>query len=187
MSPGPIPFLKTPAALASQVADAQSSWSALASTTDQNFALINSWLTNGHPWPAVWHTRLTGQFNPPSQTDWTDVGATWPPISFPIPQGIRALLIIMSAQLETNPAKMNYVAVGAEMSDPGFTAVAPPEWTEVSSSGTRVGLSRWLVWPTGGMAVGQTATLTPVYRQTGVMTPINAHITVGDLYAIVLV
>jgi hypothetical protein len=179
-------FLKTPAATTTTPADAESSWGAMASTTDQNFALINAWTMN-RLWPSAWSSRLTTQFNPPTQVDWTEVGATWAPVTVPIPQGCRGLWIITSALLETNPTKTNYLAVGIKMTGTGFTGTYAPETMEVSATGARLGASRWLTLPYGDIVVGQSCVFTPVYRQTGTAVPINAHVFDAELFVVALV
>lgn len=183
-----ITFLKTPSATPTQTADGPAIWQALADTTDQNFALVNGWLNSGRPWPTVWQSRLSVAFTPATQTNWTEVGSTWQALTIPvIPQGIRGMWIILSGLHLTNNALVNYLAIGAAMSGPGFSNPRTPDETEVSSTGQLIGASRWLSVAASDLVAGQSCTLTPVYRQTGTAAPIQATLNVGELSVVCLV
>lgn len=183
-----ITFLKTPSATSASVTDAESLWQAMADTTDQNFALINSWTSTGRAWPVVWATTIkVSTFNPSVNSAWTEFdAATWGPLSFPVPQGVRGMWLINSATLDLNPAKTNYLAVGAKMSGPGFNAPLIPEWSEVSISTGRLSASRWVTLASASLVPGQTCTLTPAYRLVGSETPLNAHVYYGRLDVVLL-
>jgi hypothetical protein len=182
-----ITFLKTPAATSASVTDAESLWQAMADTTDQNMALVNAWTSTGRAWPVAWSSKLIGTFNPPLNSAWTEFdSAVWPPLSFPVPQGVRGMWLINSTTLDLNPAKINYLAVGAKMSGPGFSATLLPEWTELSCGTGRLAASRWATMPTTALVPGQTCTLTPAYRLTGTATPLNAHVYYGRVDVILL-
>jgi hypothetical protein len=185
---GPIVFLPTPVAPTTQTADGELSWSAVASTTDQNFERINSYARDGKPWPQAWTTKLTGTpFLPPTQSNWTQFGASFPALTIPVPQNCQGMWVIVSAQGETTHQSHNQLAVAVEMSGAGFTAASSTDWFAVGGSGLTFGASRIELTPASVLVPGQNAVFTPVYQQVSSgQAPIGARIEYAEVFVIVL-
>lgn len=183
----PIVFLPTPKVATTAAADAEASWSSVASTTDNNFQRINDYIRNGKPWPAAFTTKLSAALVAVNQTDWQVIGATWPALTITIPQACRGLWIINSVQCETTNATANYIASSVQITGAGISGIPEPWWLAVGGTGMTSGASRILMHPPDLLVPGQTVTFTPVYIHGLVHAPGGGRIDVGELFVIPLV
>lgn len=184
---GPIVFLPTPKVATTAAADAEASWSSVASTTNQNFQRVNDYIRNGKPWPACFTTKLSTPLTAVNQSDWQTIGSTWPALTLPIPQGCRGLWIINSVQCETTPGSANSIAVSVVITGAGITGIPEPWWLAVGGSGMVSGASRILMHPANLLVPGQNVTFTPSYIHNLAHAPGGGKIDVGELYVIPLV
>lgn len=186
---GPIAFLATPKATTTQAADAQASFTSVASTTDQNFALINAYIKTGKPWPvASRNNMLVVPFTPATASSWTSFSsATWPALDVLIPANVRYLWVIVGAQLTTSASVKNRLSVSVQMSGSGFSAISTPEEMGVSVSGGKFAGSRISTFPPTALVPGQVGTLQPVYQTMASPPPAGTRVEWGDLVAVFFV
>lgn len=187
MAAGPIVFLPTPVATTSQAADAEASFSAVASTTDQNFALIDDWIKFGKAWPTVFGSALAAKKNlaDGEATSWTQFGsASWPAFDVVVPQGVVSLWIVVSGDVATTPGRTNHIAVALEVTGTGITEAVANEKTLVGGWSGRYSTGRLYSVPAASLVPGGTVTLTPVYKMDSSDRPAAGTIHRGEAWGI---
>ena len=171
-------------------ADAEEGFGAVATTTDANFAKVNTYMTTRQD-PVFVRSYATGSFynySMPASTWFTIPAGSFPPLNIVIPTRPAGLLVTLGATMYHNVGDNYYFFAASFQLSGGTTAVVDHNEVRLIAGRSTICSSVSFFAPPNTLTPGGTVTVTPIALHNGAAGNYGTEVQLawGELHAVAL-
>ena len=184
---GPIAFTSTPFPLLPDVCDGVDAFSDTATTTDANFAKVNTYFGGRGSASTFMQAPMNyGNTNLNGTGEMVYSAAQWPALTFTVPTGCLGVLLALHVGITANDSTNTLVSVYPQITGAGLRVPIDARMLEVMATGAFFCGTRTLLITGVDLVVGGQVSLRPVLTWTGATGVGSTSVDRGSIQATIL-